>query len=171
MENLTKQNSSTGCFVCGINNNHSLKAKFYHIGNGTLIAEFNAMDQHQSYPGVLHGGIAAAILDETMGRTILSIDENLWGVTIDLNMKYRKPLPTGDKLYAKAFLTEHKNRSFTSAGAIILPDGTPAVTSTGKFMKLPLDKITQGGNFLEDWFYVEDERPVNLPEYIINFQL
>jgi uncharacterized protein (TIGR00369 family) len=171
MENLTKQNSSTGCFVCGIKNHHSLKAKFYHIGEGTLIAEFNALDQHQSYPGVLHGGIAAAILDETMGRTILSIDENLWGVTIELNIKYRKPLPTGEKLYVKAVLSEHKNRFFRGAGAIIFPDGTPAVTSTGKFMKLPLSQITDGGNFLEDWFYVIDEHAVTLPDYVLNFNL
>jgi acyl-coenzyme A thioesterase PaaI-like protein len=171
LKDISKQNSSTGCFVCGVHNDHSLKAGFYHLGEGTLVSLFKPLDQHQSYPGVLHGGIAAAILDETMGRTILSLDETLWGVTIELNMKYRKPLPTEEVLYAKAIVTEHKSRYFISKGAIILPDGSAAVTATGKFMKLPLDQITQGGDFLSDWFYVKDENQIHMPEHVLNFAL
>lgn len=171
LSGISKQNSSTGCFVCGVHNEHSLKARFYHLGGGTLTAAFNTLDQHQSYPGVLHGGIAAAILDEVMGRTILSLDDSIWGVTIELNMKYRKPLPTEETLYAKAILTEDKNRYFVCSGAIILPDGSPAVTATGKFMKRSIDQITKEGNFLEDWFYVEDENEFVVPDHVLSFEL
>lgn len=169
MSDITKQNNSSGCFVCGIENPHSLRTKFYALSTDILIAQFNSIDEHQSYPGVLHGGIAAAILDETMGRTILCMDDSLWGVTIELNLKYRKPLPTGTVLYAKAVLTGNFSRYFTAEGAIVLPDGKPAVTATGRFMKLPLSQITTGGDFLEEWFYVDDEREVSLPDYIVDY--
>lgn len=169
MCDIKKQNNSAGCFVCGLSNPHSLKTKFYDMGDNVLIAAFNAIDEHQSYPGVLHGGIAAAILDETMGRTILCLDSNLWGVTIELNLKYRKSLPTGTKLYAKAKLTGNHSRYFTGEGAILLPDGKPAVTASGKFMKLPLSQITTGGNFLDEWFFVKDESDVSLPDYILDY--
>lgn len=99
--------------MCGLDNPHSLKTKFYSTGNSTLIAEFSTLNEHQSYPGILHGGIAAAILDETMGRTILSADDSLWGVTIELNMKYRKPLPTEKTVYAKAVIEENTKRTFS----------------------------------------------------------
>lgn len=167
MHKINKQNSSSSCFVCGIHNQHSLKTKFYEMGNNILISEFNALEEHQSYPGVLHGGIAAAILDETLGRSIMCADKELWGVTIELNLKYRKPLPTGEKLYARARLTEIHSRYFKAEGEIILPDGKPAVTASGKFMRLPLSQITGGGKLEEEWFYIEDSAPVNLPDYIL----
>jgi len=169
MKDIIKQNNSTGCFVCGLENPHSLKTKFYALDKETLVAQFNSIDEHQSYPGVLHGGIAAAILDETMGRVILCENSELWGVTIELNLKYRKPLPTGEILYARAKLTEQNKRSFTCEGAILLSDGKPAVTATGKFMKLPLSQITKDGDFLADWFYVKDENKVTLPDYVLNY--
>ena len=168
MNKLTKQNNSSGCLVCGINNPHSLKTKFYALKDNSLVAEFNTMEEHQGYPGVLHGGIAAAILDETMGRAILCEDNELCGVTIELNLKYRKQLPIGEKLYAKAKLVEHHKRYFIATGEIVLSDGKPAVTATGKFMKLPLSQITTGGNFIEDWFLVKDDSEVDLPDYILN---
>ncbi|PLX71392.1 MAG: PaaI family thioesterase [Denitrovibrio sp.] len=168
MQNITKQNNSTSCFVCGQENPHSLKTKFYALDENTLVAEFTTLDEHQSYPGVLHGGIAAAILDETMGRTILNIDDSLWGVTIDLNLKYRKPLPTDEKIYAKAILESSNKRTFSCRGAIILPDGKPAVTATGKFMKLTLSQITSGGDFRSHWFLVKDKESVNIPDYVLN---
>jgi len=171
MEDITKQNNSTGCFVCGMENPHSLKTKFYAIGKTTLIAEFKTLDEHQSYPGVLHGGIAAAILDETMGRLTLSGEAPQWGMTVELNMKYRKPLPTEETIYAKAELVEDGKRVFTCKGAIILPDGKPAVTATGKFMKLSIDQITKGQDFLSDWFYVADDELVHIPDFVMNHKL
>lgn len=168
---LTKQNNSSGCFVCGLENPHSLKTKFYAIGKDILIAKFNSLDEHQSYPGVLHGGIAATILDETIGRTILCEDSELWGVTVELTTKYRKPLPTGTTLYAKAKLIENGTRQFKGVGAILLPDGKPAVTASGRFMKLPITQIAKGGDFLSEWFYVKDEIPVDIPEYVLTFEL
>jgi len=170
MDNITKQNNSTSCFVCGMDNPHSLKTKFYAIGENILIAEFRTLDEHQSYPGVLHGGIAAAILDETMGRITMSGDNPQWGMTMELNMKYRKPLPTEETIYAKAEMIEDGNRAFTCKGAIILPDGKPAVTATGKFIKRSIEQITTTA-FLSDWFYVEDEGAVQIPDFVLNHKL
>ena len=83
-----KQPNSKMCFVCGLENDFGLKSRFYNLENGELMALFSPCTQHQGYPGRLHGGIAAAILDETMCRTIISHESgNLWGVTLDFSMK------------------------------------------------------------------------------------
>ena len=45
------------------------------------------VDGHQSYPGILHGGIISAILDETIGLAIMITEENVLGVTVELKLK------------------------------------------------------------------------------------
>ena len=66
-----KQPNSKMCLVCGLKNRSGLGAYFYELDNGELLAIFRPAEEHQSYPGRLHGGIATAILDETIGRAIM----------------------------------------------------------------------------------------------------
>lgn len=74
---LKKQNVSSNCLVCGIENDLGLKANFYELENNELVAICDTKEWHQSYPGRMHGGMSAAILDETIGRAIsLSNDED-----------------------------------------------------------------------------------------------
>jgi len=51
--------------VCGVENASSLKARFYELDDGELLGVFAPLEEHQSYPGRLHGGISAAVLDES----------------------------------------------------------------------------------------------------------
>jgi uncharacterized protein (TIGR00369 family) len=93
-----KQHNSKLCFVCGLKNNFGIKAHFYITKEEELIAIFTPSEEHQSYPGRLHGGIASAILDETIGRAILNkYETEVWGVTIELNVKYKKPVPLDEE--------------------------------------------------------------------------
>ena len=55
---VNKQNNSKMCFVCGMENKLGLKAYFYEMENGELVATFTPKSIHQSYPGRLHGEIA-----------------------------------------------------------------------------------------------------------------
>ena len=68
---VSKQPNSKMCFVCGLRNSLGLRASFYELDNGDLVATFTPETEHQGYPGRLHGGIASAVLDETIGRAIL----------------------------------------------------------------------------------------------------
>ncbi|MBA7592560.1 hypothetical protein ES708_34747 [subsurface metagenome] len=87
-----KQPNSKMCFICGLKNDMGLKAAFYETEKNELIAVFKPDQGHQGYPGRLHGGIAAAILDETIGRTVtIGKDAELWGVTLEFSIKYKNP--------------------------------------------------------------------------------
>ena len=152
-----KQNNSKMCFVCGMSNSLGLKASFYEMTNNELIALFTPQDVHQSYPGRLHGGIASTILDETIGRAILIKDTNLWGVTLELNVKFKKPVPYNEELKVICKITNETSRTFEGEGKIVLPNGDIAVTAQGKYYKMSVDKITDA-DFTEDqWFKVESE--------------
>jgi acyl-coenzyme A thioesterase PaaI-like protein len=147
-----KQQNSKMCFVCGLKNVAGLKASFYRLENNEMLGLFTPGDEHQSYPNRLHGGIAAAILDETIGRTILALHEDeVWGVTVDFNLKYRKPVPLNVELRVRGRITKEGGRLFEGSGEILLPDGTVAVEATGRYMKLPIDKIADFDYEEQEW--------------------
>ena len=121
---VNSQNVSKNCLVCGVDNNFGLKTSFFETSGQELVAIFTPMDEHQSYPGVMHGGISATILDETIGRAIMmTTDEQTFGVTVELNVRYKKPVPLGGKLKVVARITNDRGRLFEGTGELYLPDG------------------------------------------------
>ena len=155
------------CFVCGEKNDFGLHARFYETDDNQLIAIINPTEEHQGYPGRMHGGIATTILDETIARSICSgKEEQLWGVTLELKTRFRKPVPLGQEIKVVGRVTAEGTRTFEGTGEIILPDGEIAVSAEGKYIKLPIDKIA-GGEFLDDqWFISEspdDPSEINIP--------
>lgn len=149
---LRKQKNSKMCLVCGLKNPYGLRSFFYEMENGELMAVFTPMEEHQSYPGRLHGGIAAAILDETIGRAIMmKYEEDFWGVTIEFTSKYKKPVPLDEELRVIGRITKDTRRIFEGTGEIILQDGSVAVEGYGKYIKLPLSKIADFDPKTQEW--------------------
>jgi len=146
-----KHQNSKHCFVCGLKNDFGIKAGFFELENNELVATFTPCEMHQSYPGRLHGGISSAILDETIGRAIMIEHKEIWGVTVELNVKYKRPVPYDVELRVVGRITSQNRRFFEGTGELILPDGKVAVTAWGKYIKLPLDKIADWDHDAEDW--------------------
>lgn len=158
----SKQNNSKMCLVCGTDNNLSLKARFYETENDEVVALFTPRDHHQSYPDRLHGGMASAILDEIIGRAIMSrYEDTVWGVTAELTLRYKKPVPLNQELKVVGRITSERGAIFEGSGEIILPDGQVAVSATGKYLKMAIDKISSKEFADNEWFLVDDETPVD----------
>ena len=137
-----KQYNSKDCFVCGLRNGSGLNASFYETDKGELIAVFVPRAEHQGYPGRLHGGVASTILDETIGRAVMvGKEKEIWALTVELSLTYKKPIPLGVELKVVARVTEENSRFFHGTGEILLPGGETAVRARGKYMKAPLGKI------------------------------
>lgn len=92
-----KQPGSNSCFICGRLNPVGLKMDFYTIKPGQVRADIIIPAHYEGYPGVVHGGIVAAILDETGGRAFMQ-DPARFMVTAQLNVRYRQPVPSGSPL-------------------------------------------------------------------------
>ena len=165
---LKKQNSSKMCFVCGTMNDFGLHADFYETDNNELVALIMPSDRHQGYPGRMHGGIAATILDETIARSICNgKDEQLWGVTLELKTRFRKPIPLGQELKIIGRVIHEGNRTFEGTGEILLPNGEVAVSAEGKYMKADINKIDTESRLSDDeWFLAyntDDPTEIEIP--------
>ena len=158
---LAAQNISRMCMVCGTQNTAGLHARFFEIEGGELACVFTPREEHQGYPGRLHGGIASTVLDETIGRAINLTDPDAWGVTVELTVRYRRPVPLGSEIVARGRITKDSSRLFEGSAEILLDDGTVAVEAAGKYLRLPIDKIAEG-DFASEWF--PDDGP--LPEVV-----
>ena len=84
----------------------------------------------------------AMLLDETIGRAIRSkVGEEVWGVTMEFSVKYRKPIPLEGPLRVVGRISHAGSRLFEGTGEILLPNGDIAATGAGKYLRLPIDKI------------------------------
>ncbi|MBN1974184.1 MAG: PaaI family thioesterase [Sedimentisphaerales bacterium] len=123
---MTKQPTSRTCFLCGRDNQSGLKMVWYNNNELNQVeADVTIPEHFNGYPGITHGGIVAAILDETAGRAVM-LDgdfENLF-ITLRLNVTYRKPTPTNKPLKAIGWIEHSGRRSMNVAAKMLLPDGT-----------------------------------------------
>jgi uncharacterized protein (TIGR00369 family) len=147
-----KQPNSRMCLVCGLENPHGLFTAFYELENGELMALVTARDEHQSYPGRLHGGVATALLDETIGRAIMiRHPENVWGVTLEFRTRFLKPIPLNTELRVVGRIVAEEGRRFEGTGEILLPNGEAAATGEGKYLKLPIERIADFDVDAQNW--------------------
>lgn len=164
---VKKHNAGKGCFVCGVNNPFGLHTDFFELEDGTLAARVTPSEHHQSYPGRLHGGISAALLDETIGRAITALEPDTWAVTVEITTRYKKPVPYGVPITVTGRIVENSRRLFTGEGEILLPSGEVAVLATAKYMKLKLSEISDFEANGESWQcypYEDDPAEIELPE-------
>lgn len=106
-----KQPNSRHCFICGLENPVGLKLKIYQTEPGVIESLYTAPEHFQGYPGVLHGGIVAAILDEISGRAHMGDpSEPRFMFTGKMEVKYRKNVPIGKplKIIGKAGISKGK---------------------------------------------------------------
>ena len=128
---MARQPTSRTCFVCGRDNPIGLKVKWdQHPEAGEIRGTVTIPEHFNGYPGVAHGGIVAALLDETAGRTILMDGgfEDLM-VTAKLEVRYRRPTPTGVRLEVVGRLKRRSAARAEADAELRLPDGT--VTARG----------------------------------------
>lgn len=161
---IKKQQNSSMCLVCGLDNKMGIKAQFYELDNKELVALCMIDEEMQSYPERVHGGVSAALLDETIGRAIMIECSDAWGVTVELSLKYKKPVPLNTPLKVVGRLTRLTRLIFEGTGEIILPDGEIAVSASGKYMRVPFEKISEihSEDLMKDYVNFDDPKEIDI---------
>ena len=132
------------CFICGLENPVGLHLHIYETEPGIVEARYIAPEHFQGYPGVLHGGIVAAILDEISGRAHMGSDplNPRFMFTAKLEVKYRKNVPIGKELMIVGKAGKSKPRS-AEAWAGIYEAETDELLAEGNvlLMNVPEDQF------------------------------
>lgn len=156
MKVISKQRNSRMCAVCGMDNIYGLQAPFYNMEDGSVVTLFQYKVHHQSYPGRVHGGLISAMIDEMGLRGLWAkhLDESLFGVTISLDTKYRKPVPYCTTLLGRGVVTAENLRSFEVDSFIYDLNGVLLANGHVKYMKFAPEVIAANADVHEEMPYL-----------------
>lgn len=152
-----KQPNSRYCFVCGLENPFGLKLAFYHTADGEVTAEYTVSESYQGYPGVVHGGVVAAMLDEICGRSHMEVDPPRFMYTARLDIRYRKNVPIGQQLKLVGKAGKSKRRAATAHGAIFNPDGELLAEAEALLVDIPHETYNEVDLQVLGWKVYPDE--------------
>jgi uncharacterized protein (TIGR00369 family) len=117
------------CFGCGHNNPIGLKLNFAKDGD-TCRAEFTPDKAHQGWPGVVHGGILACLLDEAMSYA--AYFEGVTCLTASMQIRLRQPAMVEEPVVITASVTRNRKKLVETSARVCLKDGTVLAESTAK---------------------------------------
>ena len=132
------------CFVCGLENPAGLRLVFYETGPDEVKATYTPPAAFQGYPGVLHGGIVASLLDEAGGRVVMIGNHNHFMMTAKIEVKYRHPTPIGQPLTITGRLVKQRGRLALAHAELSLADGTVTAEADLTLADLPGEAVTHG---------------------------
>jgi hypothetical protein len=89
---------------------------------------------YEGPPGYLHGGMSGLLMDQVLGAA--AIAAGLWGMTVRLELDYRRPVPLATPLVLRGRVIEEAGRRTVVTGTIALADAPeePLVEARGTFV-------------------------------------
>jgi acyl-coenzyme A thioesterase PaaI-like protein len=135
------------CFACGQRNPYGIHMVFRQEDN-TIVSDFSPREEYQGFPGMLHGGIVAVVLDEALNRTSLLAEQPAWTTTGRLDIRYRRYVPYGPLLRVRAMLGMQRGRLVQASGKLTLAEDESVIfaEAQGSFMALDaaaLDEVVR----------------------------
>ncbi len=129
------------CFACGLQNPIGLHLEF-DVARDRAETLYTGQKEHEGYEGAMHGGIVAALLDETMGWAIFH--QGIWGVTAKLTVTYRRPVPIGEELRIVGEIVRQRGRSIELRGTVSrASDGEVLAEAGAVYMRMPEERRRQ----------------------------
>ena len=169
MKVIKRQRNSRNCIICGLDNEISTKAPFYEMEDKSIVTIFKYQWLHQSYPQRVHGGLITAMLDELIGRALWIDEPNTYGVTTNINVKFRKPVPYDETLYGVGKLTKNTKMFFGGIGKIFNSNGEVLAEAEINYIKQPTSKIGEMKEEDEMVYDIDDGvKEINIDKFKID---
>lgn len=109
-----------------------------------VMTKLSVREDHLSPSGAVHGGVISGFLDFSCGCAVFtSLNKGELCSTVQLDVKYFKPLRTGDNITAKARLV-HRGKTLCSVVAEVYKsedDTHPVALATGTFNIYDASKV------------------------------
>ena len=137
----SRQASSKMCFICGLENPIGLRLPFYNMEDGSVMTKFQYKEEHQSFPQRVHGGLIGTLLDELAFRAYWVKDESMFGVTMSMETKFRKPVPYCEDIIGKGYIVKDMSKFYVAEVSLSDIEGNVLANGTVKYIKMPFNKI------------------------------
>lgn len=92
------------CLLCGPASLLGFHIAFQVRGESEVEAIVSGLDALEGYPGTLHGGVIASLLDAAMTNCLFA--RGVTGLTAHLEVRYREPVAVGKPIHLRAWLTK-----------------------------------------------------------------
>lgn len=129
------------CFGCSPANQKGLRLVFTVSAHGGIETQIAFDRAFESYPGVVHGGVAAAVCDEVMGN-LLVLGTGRPMFTATLRTRYLSPLAvhTDYRCIATTTTEAVEVSSYRAQAEIVDTDGQVHVSATGTYQPATMDQ-------------------------------
>ena len=137
-EEIVNGEPDNPCFACSPHNPRGLKMRFRRVAGGAVECHYRAGPELAGFEGVVHGGIQATLLDDTMAFAARDAvdDHQASVVTVEMNVKYRRPVPVGAPLVVRVELERRKGRQMFFRGEIRSDSGEVLTQAQARWMRI-----------------------------------
>jgi acyl-coenzyme A thioesterase PaaI-like protein len=125
------------CFGCGRDHPTGLHLEMWGLDDELRVrGSFTVTEHHQGAPGLAHGGVISAAVDEGMGYLLWLVGTP--AVTARLEVDFRRPVPVGSRLELEARVDRQDGRKIwaTLMGRV---DGEIAVEAGALYVMVTLE--------------------------------
>lgn len=126
------------CFGCGVTNLFGLQMELEPVEEG-VAGRFFVKQDHQGPPGVAHGGVVAAALDEAMALAVHAEGVHAW--TGGLQLELEAPAPVGAFVRVEARIDGRGERTLDASATATRDDGERLASATATFVRGDLDSV------------------------------
>ncbi len=110
IENIFLDFPGYGCFACDPRNNHGLRLRFYADDEkGDVYTRITPEKHLQGFPGILHGGIQCALVDEVAFWTMFDTHKKI-ALTAKIDMEFLRPVGTSCELEVRGRIATEDGR-------------------------------------------------------------
>jgi len=127
---MTSIEDDSRCFVCGPDNPHGLKLDFDLSEEGAR-TRMRFPDYCQGWQGITHGGLVCTLLDEVMAKAGQAAGHD--GVTAEMTVRFRKPVPTEAEVLVAGRITEIRGRLASTEAEITDGEGNVLASAKARF--------------------------------------
>ncbi|MFH9005887.1 PaaI family thioesterase [Streptomyces afghaniensis] len=120
------------CFGCSPRNRIGLALKMFRTDDGGLATDVTFSEEYASYPGVVHGGIVSALVDELMGD-LIALDRGMLAFSVTLRTKFLRPLGTRTSYRCVARITGEGDGVVRAEADVLAEDGEPHVMASSAY--------------------------------------
>ncbi|MGO8931056.1 MAG: PaaI family thioesterase [Limisphaerales bacterium] len=128
----TRAKAHPFCLVCSQSNALGLGLKFTVHNDGSVSASFLGHSALEGFPGFLHGGMIALLLDGALTNCLFARGQV--AMTGELKVRYRKPVMIGREVFIRAWILQSLS-PFHLLAAELKQGGCIKATASAKFVE------------------------------------